>query len=180
MGKCQTDGIKPFRNYHKMFEINDILVSDELYESKFLCDLNSCKGACCVEGDSGAPLEEEECFKLDEIFDKVRPYMRPEGIEVVEKQGTFEIDQDDDLNLFTGFDIEFNPEFSFLIEYNAALNQNNMTAKTISLSNGGFLNSGLRFSVFENLHLELHFNNLLFDSPISKINSVLALSKYFK
>ena len=52
-----------------MFEINNILVSDDLYESKFLCDLNSCKGACCIEGDSGAPLEEEECLKLDEIFD---------------------------------------------------------------------------------------------------------------
>ena len=77
---------------------------------------------------------------------------------------TENIDQDDDLNLFTGFDIEFNPEFSFLIEYNAALNQNNMTAETISLSNGGFLNAGFRFSIFQNLHLDLHFNNLLFDN----------------
>lgn len=97
MEKYPIDGIKLFKNYHKMFQINDILVSDELYESKFLCDLNSCKGACCVEGDSGAPLEEEECFKLDEIFDKVKPYMRTEGIEAVEKHGTFEIDKDEDL-----------------------------------------------------------------------------------
>jgi hypothetical protein len=80
-----------------MFEINNILVSDDLYESKFLCDLNSCKGACCIEGDSGAPLEEEECLKLDEIFEKVKPYMRPEGIKAIELEGTFQIDQDEDL-----------------------------------------------------------------------------------
>jgi len=81
---------------------------------------------------------------------------------------TENIDKDEDLNFFTGIDIEFNPEFSFLIEYNAALNQNNMTAKTISLSRGGFLNTGLRFSIFQNLHLDIHFNNLLFDEQ--KVN----------
>ena len=97
MEKYQIDGIKPFKNYHRVFEINNILISDDLYERKFLCDLNSCKGACCIEGDSGAPLEEEECYKLDEIFDKVKPYMRPEGIRAVEEQGTFAIDIDQDL-----------------------------------------------------------------------------------
>ena len=81
---------------------------------------------------------------------------------------TESIDKDEDLNFFTGIDIEFNPEFSFLIEYNAALNQNNMTAKTISMSRGGFLNTGLRFSIFQNLHLDIHFNNLLFDEQ--KVN----------
>ena len=80
-----------------MFEINNILISDDLYERKFLCDLNSCKGACCVEGDSGAPLEEEECNTLDDIFDKVKPYMRPEGIKAVEEQGAFVVDTDEDL-----------------------------------------------------------------------------------
>ncbi|MBI35383.1 MAG: hypothetical protein CMP67_08475 [Flavobacteriales bacterium] len=80
-----------------MFEIHDILISDDLYERKFLCDLNSCKGACCVEGDSGAPLEEEECSKLEEIFSDVRPYMRPEGIKAVQEQGVFVVDSDNDL-----------------------------------------------------------------------------------
>ena len=97
MGKCQIDGIKLFKSYLNMFEINNILVSDEIYESKFLCDLNSCKGACCIEGDSGAPLDEDECLKLDEIFEKIKPYMRPEGIKAIELEGTFQIDQDDDL-----------------------------------------------------------------------------------
>lgn len=97
MEKYQIDGIKPFKNYHRMFEINNILISDDLYERKFLCDLNSCKGACCVEGDSGAPLEEEECNTLDDIFDKVKPYMRPEGIKAVEEQGAFVVDTDEDL-----------------------------------------------------------------------------------
>ena len=81
----------------KLFEIHDILISDDLYERKFLCDLNSCKGACCVEGDSGAPLEEEECSKLEEIFSDVRPYMRPEGIKAVQEQGVFVVDSDNDL-----------------------------------------------------------------------------------
>ncbi|MDP6836570.1 MAG: YjbH domain-containing protein [Candidatus Marinimicrobia bacterium] len=76
---------------------------------------------------------------------------------------TENVDEDDDLNLFAGFDFEFNPEFSFLMEYNAALNQNDMTAETLALSKGGYLNAGLRWSLFQNLHLDLHFNNLLFD-----------------
>jgi hypothetical protein len=76
---------------------------------------------------------------------------------------TENVDEDDDPNLFAGFDFEFNPEFSFLMEYNAALNQNDMTAETLALSKGGYLNAGLRWSLFQNLHLDLHFNNLLFD-----------------
>ena len=51
-----------------MQEIKDTLISDDLYERKFVCDLNSCKGACCIEGDSGAPLNEEECSILDDMF----------------------------------------------------------------------------------------------------------------
>ncbi len=72
-------------------------------------------------------------------------------------------DGDEDINFFTGLDLEFNPELSLLAEYNAALNQNSMTAKTISLSRGGYLNVGLRWSLFQNFHIEIHFNNLLFD-----------------
>ena len=77
--------------------IKDTLISDDLYERKFVCDLNSCKGACCIEGDSGAPLDEEECSILDDIYDEVKPYMRPEGISEVEKNGTYVMDIDGDL-----------------------------------------------------------------------------------
>ena len=60
-------------------------------------------------------------------------------------------------------DIELNPEFSVLMEYNAALNENNMTTETLAISRGGYLNAALRWTFVEHLHLELNFNNLLFD-----------------
>jgi len=72
-------------------------------------------------------------------------------------------DGDSDLNLFFGLDLEFNPELSLLLEYNSALNENGMTARTISISKGGYLNAAFRWSFVESLHLELHLNNLLFD-----------------
>ena len=77
--------------------IKDTLISDDLYERHFVCDLNACKGACCIEGDSGAPLDEEECAILDDIYDEVKPYMRPEGIAEIEKNGTYSMDIDGDL-----------------------------------------------------------------------------------
>ena len=72
-------------------------------------------------------------------------------------------DGDKDPNLFFGFDIEFNPEFSLIMEYNSALNENDMTAKSMSINKGGYLNAAIRWSFVESLHLELDFNNLLFD-----------------
>ena len=72
-------------------------------------------------------------------------------------------DGDSDPNLFFGMDVEFNPEFSFLLEYNSALNENGVTAPTTSVTKGGYLNAALRWSFVESLHLELHLNNLLFD-----------------
>ena len=72
-------------------------------------------------------------------------------------------DGDEDPNLFFGVDLELNPEFSILLEYNSALNENDMPAKTMSISKGGYLNAALRWSFVESLYLELDFNNLLFD-----------------
>tara|TARA_B110000014_G_C20053358_1_gene548080 strand:- start:33 stop:806 length:774 start_codon:yes stop_codon:yes gene_type:complete len=72
-------------------------------------------------------------------------------------------DGDKDMNYFFGFDMEFNPELSLLLEYNAALNENDMTAKTMSISKGGYLNAAIRWTFVEHLHIELDFNNLLFD-----------------
>lgn len=77
-----------------MILIDDKLISDELFENKFVCDLTACKGACCVEGESGAPLEEDELDILDRIIDDVKPYMRKEGIDAIEKQGLYEVDTD--------------------------------------------------------------------------------------
>ncbi len=75
-----------------MFQIDNTLVTEDLFEKEFVCNLNACKGICCVEGDSGAPLLEEEKAILDDIYEKVKPYLSPEGIKAIENQGKYIID----------------------------------------------------------------------------------------
>lgn len=75
-----------------MVQIGDKLISEDIFSEEFVCNLTKCKGACCVEGDVGAPLEREETRILEEIFDKVKPYLRPEGVKALEEQGTWTVD----------------------------------------------------------------------------------------
>ena len=77
-----------------MIIIEDTLISDELYTEYFICDLPACHGGCCVHGDAGAPLEKAETKILNEISDRVKPYMRSIGIETIEKSGNFVKDTD--------------------------------------------------------------------------------------
>ena len=70
-----------------MIQIEDKIISLDILEKYFVCDLKSCKGACCVEGDSGAPLNEEEAEILVNISEMVQPYMTKEGVEIIKKQG---------------------------------------------------------------------------------------------
>ena len=79
-----------------MIAINKTLISEDLLEKKFVCDLNACKGACCVAGDSGAPLDKDELATLDSVLENVKPYMVKKGIKAVEKHGTYVIDSDGD------------------------------------------------------------------------------------
>ncbi len=72
-----------------MLAIGQTLVSEDVIEKQFVCDLNACKGACCVKGDYGAPLEEDELPIMDSIYEKVKPFMSAEGIKAVEKQGKY-------------------------------------------------------------------------------------------
>lgn len=72
-----------------MLQIGKSLISDDLLEKHFVCDLNACKGACCVEGQAGAPLEKEELAVLDKIFPKIKTYLRKEGVAAIEEQGTY-------------------------------------------------------------------------------------------
>ena len=72
-----------------MFQIGKTIVSEEILENDFVCNLNACKGACCVDGEYGAPLESSETEILVDIFKDVRPYLRPEGIAAIEEQGAF-------------------------------------------------------------------------------------------
>ena len=80
-----------------MIQVEDKIISMEIFEKYFICDLNACKGACCVEGDSGAPLTVEEEKKLNNIYEKIKPYMREEGISEIEKQGVVVYDSEGDL-----------------------------------------------------------------------------------
>lgn len=72
-----------------MFQLGKTIVSENIIDTDFVCNLSACKGACCVDGDAGAPLEKEETEILDNIYSKVKPFLRQEGIDVIEKQGTW-------------------------------------------------------------------------------------------
>jgi len=75
-----------------MVQLENTLISDELKEIFFCCDLEKCKGACCIEGDAGAPLEEEEISLLEDHIDDIKRFMVPEGIREVEELGVFDYD----------------------------------------------------------------------------------------
>jgi hypothetical protein len=77
-----------------MIAIDNILVSDKLIEEEFICDLNKCKGACCEDGDAGAPLEKEEMDLLNGSFAIIEPYLTVEGREEIERQGRYIYDQE--------------------------------------------------------------------------------------
>ena len=79
-----------------MIQIDDKIVSTEIFTTRFCCDLPRCKGICCVEGNAGAPLEIDEVEVLEHEWEAYRPYMKPEGIEAVERQGFMVIDEDGD------------------------------------------------------------------------------------
>ncbi len=79
-----------------MIEVAGHLVSEELIKENFICHLEKCKGACCVEGDAGAPLAKNELPILEEIYPLVKPYMTAKGIETIEKVGTSVQDFDGD------------------------------------------------------------------------------------
>ena len=79
-----------------MIQIEDTIVSFDIFVKKFCCDLAQCRGICCVEGDSGAPLEEDEPVRIETNYENIRAYMKPEGIAAVKEQGFSVIDQDGD------------------------------------------------------------------------------------
>jgi len=79
-----------------MIAIDKTLISLDVVEKKFVCDLQACKGACCVAGDSGAPLDKEELALLNEITEKVTPYMTQKGLAAIKKHGAYVIDSDGD------------------------------------------------------------------------------------
>jgi len=79
-----------------MIEVGSVLVHEDIVRENFVCNLKKCKGACCLEGDSGAPLNHDERHILDEIYPKVKPFMTAKGIATIEETGTYVTDFEGD------------------------------------------------------------------------------------
>lgn len=79
-----------------MIKIDNTLISQDILEKKFCCDLDKCHGACCVKGDAGAPLLETETSLLAKIINKIKPYLSQQGIDSIEKHGTHVIDDENE------------------------------------------------------------------------------------
>jgi hypothetical protein len=79
-----------------MIEVGNVLVHEDVVRENFVCNLKKCKGACCLEGDSGAPLNNDELHILDEIYPKVKPFMTAKGIATIEETGTYVTDFEGD------------------------------------------------------------------------------------
>lgn len=79
-----------------MLSIGRTIISMELFEKRFICDLDKCKGHCCYHGESGAPLEDNEAEILEEIYPVIKEFLRDEGVEAISRQGTSLIDSDGD------------------------------------------------------------------------------------
>ncbi|MGZ5221236.1 MAG: DUF3109 family protein [Chitinophagaceae bacterium] len=77
-----------------MIVIDNVLISDDVVEKQFVCDLGKCKGGCCEDGDAGAPLENGELKIIDEVYEKVKPFLTPAAIEQIEKKGRYVYDKE--------------------------------------------------------------------------------------
>ena len=95
-----------------MIEVGGVLVHEDVVKENFVCNLNKCKGACCLEGDSGAPLDHDELHILDEIYPKVKPFMTEKGIKTIEENGTYVTDFEGD---YTTPCVDTNKECAYVI-----------------------------------------------------------------
>ena len=77
-----------------MIAIGNVLLSDEIIEENFVCDLDKCKGGCCVDGDCGAPLTEEEALLIAELYPIIKPHLDPAYLPEIARQGTHTTDDE--------------------------------------------------------------------------------------
>lgn len=80
-----------------MIQIDDVVISLDVFREKFLCNLDACKGECCIEGDAGAPVELDEVEKLEEVLPVIWDELSPEARAVIDKQGVVYTDEEGDL-----------------------------------------------------------------------------------
>ena len=76
-----------------MIVIDKILVSDDIVEAEFVCNISKCKGGCCEDGDAGAPLTDKELDEVLQAFEKVKGALTPEGLAEIEKNGLYRYDK---------------------------------------------------------------------------------------
>lgn len=117
-----------------MFQLGKTIVSEDIIKKDFLCNLSACKGACCIDGDAGAPLEKEEVKILKDIYPKVKPFLRQAGIDAIEAQGTYIKTEDGELEtpLINGADcayVIFDDKNVALCAIEEAYNQGEVTWK---------------------------------------------------
>ena len=84
-----------------MILLDNAVISDDIREQFFVCDLGKCKGACCVEGDLGAPLEAHELKELEDAYATVKPYLSAEGLAAIEQEGLYIKDFEGDYSTTT-------------------------------------------------------------------------------
>ena len=77
-----------------MIAIDDILISNQVVEEQFVCDLQKCKGGCCVDGDAGAPLENAELKEINAVYARVLPYLSEEATAIIETEGKYVYDRE--------------------------------------------------------------------------------------
>ncbi|HPH90931.1 MAG TPA: DUF3109 family protein [Ferruginibacter sp.] len=77
-----------------MIAIDNKLVSDEVIDEQFVCDLSKCKGGCCVDGDAGAPLHINELDNINQVYEAVLPYLTEESKKEIERQGRYVYDKE--------------------------------------------------------------------------------------
>lgn len=80
-----------------MFQLGKTIISEDIIQKDFACNLSACKGACCVEGEAGAPVEASEVDLLQDLYPSIKPFLRQEGIDAIEKQGTYVTNDFDEL-----------------------------------------------------------------------------------
>lgn len=77
-----------------MIAIDNVLISDQIVNEQFVCDLNKCKGGCCVDGDAGAPLAADELKEIDAVYESVLPYLSEESLSELSRQGKYVYDKE--------------------------------------------------------------------------------------
>lgn len=77
-----------------MIAIDDKLIGDEVVEAHFVCDLQKCKGGCCVDGDTGAPITQEEADKIEDIYPQIKHLLLEPAIALIEEEGTHAFDDE--------------------------------------------------------------------------------------